>query len=101
MHSSLVILSNPGKGLGLTHSLVELVNASACINELLLACIERMALGADFNLDILLCGHSLDHVAAVAGNCCLNKVRMDSLFHDCHLFHRFFVSVQPISSLRQ
>jgi hypothetical protein len=37
----------------------------------------------------------------VAGNCCLNKVRMDSLFHDCHLFHRFFVSVQPISSLRQ
>ena len=82
-------------------TLLESVNTSAGIYQLLLTSIEWMALCADFNLDILLCRHSLHYVTAVAGNSSLYKVWMDSLFHDCHLFHRFFVSVQPINSLRQ
>ena len=35
--------------------LVELIYTSAGVNELLLAGVERMALGADFNSDVLLC----------------------------------------------
>ena len=34
--------------------LLELVNSSACVNQLLLSCKERVALRADFNLYILL-----------------------------------------------
>ena len=34
--------------------LLELVNTSACVNQLLLSCKERVALRADFNLYILL-----------------------------------------------
>ena len=36
--------SGSGSALSLTHSLIELVNTSACIYELLLACVERVAL---------------------------------------------------------
>ena len=41
--------------LSLAHSLVELINTSAGINELLLACVERVALGADINTELALC----------------------------------------------
>ena len=44
--------------------LVELVHAAAGIDELLLAGVERVALGADFNRDVLLGGTGLNHVAA-------------------------------------
>ena len=35
--------------------LVELVNTATCLSRFLLSCIERMALGADLNVDALLC----------------------------------------------
>ena len=81
LHSSSVILSNPGKGSSLAHSLVELVNTSACINELLLACVERVAVGADIYSQIALCGKSLECVAACALNCNDLRLRMNSFFH--------------------
>ena len=62
-------------------SLLESVNTSAGINKLLLAGEERMALGADFYLDILLCGTGLYNVAASAGYGSLLIIRMDALFH--------------------
>lgn len=62
-------------------TLLESVNTSACINKLLLACVERMALRADFNLNILLCGASIDHIAASAGNSGIIILRMDTFFH--------------------
>ncbi len=80
-------------------TLLESVNTSACINELLLAGIERVALGANFNLDVFLCGHSFNYVAAVAGNCSLDKIRVDSLFHDCHLFQILFADDSPSITL--
>ena len=67
-------------------TLLESVNTSACINELLLAGIERVALRTDFNLDVLLSGQSLHYVAAVTSNSCLVESRMDSFLHDSHLF---------------
>ena len=69
-------------------ALVEALDASAGIDQLLLAREERVALGADFNLDVLLRGKHLDDVAAVAGDRGLFAVRMDAFScHDFHLFH--------------
>ena len=68
-------------------ALVEALDASAGIDQLLLAREERVALGADFNLDVLLGGEHLDDVAAVAGDRGFLAVRMDAfLCHDFHLF---------------
>ena len=62
-------------------SLLESVNTSAGINELLLTGEERVALGANFYLDILLCGTGLDDVSAVAGNGSLLILGMDTFLH--------------------
>ncbi len=62
-------------------TLLESVNASAGIYKLLLAGKERMALGANFHLDILLGRLCFDYVTAVAGNGCLEQCRMDVLSH--------------------
>ena len=64
-----------------TETLIESVNASAGINELLLTGEERVALGADFDLDIALGGAGLNHIAAVAGDGALFKIRMNSFLH--------------------
>src|SRR5699024_3730247 len=58
---------------------------AARINQLLLARIERMALGANFNADVLLRGTRVNHIAACAGNGRFLIVRMN-IFHICHLF---------------
>ena len=60
---------------------VELINTSASLSRFLLAGIERMALGANFNVDLRLCGACHECVAAVACYSCLIVIRMDSLFH--------------------
>ena len=61
--------------------LIELINTAAGINELLLAGVEGVALGADFNGDALTGGAGLDGGAA----CALDNggliVRMDSCLH--------------------
>ena len=53
---------------------------------ILLASIERMALGANLHVDIFLGRTSYELVSAVAGNLCLIVSRMDSFSHDFHLF---------------
>ena len=64
-------------------SLLELINTSACINKLLLAGEEGVALGADFNFDLRalsgLGGYSL---AACATDYALFVIRMNSGFHN-------------------
>ena len=67
-------------------SLLESVNTSAGINKLLLTGEERMALGANFYLDILLCGTCLYNVTASAGDGSLLVYGMDTLFHDYSSF---------------
>ena len=66
-------------------TLVEALNTSAGVNQLLLASVERMALGANFDVDLGFGGTSLDDVAACAGDGAVNVVRMDTLFHSFHL----------------
>ena len=80
-------------------TLLKSVNTSACINQLLLAGVEGVALRADFNLDVFLSRQSLDHVTAVAGNSGLEQCRMDTLFHDFHLFDNICKPCSPSVAL--
>jgi hypothetical protein len=66
-------------------TLVEALNTSAGIDELLLAGIERMALGANFDVDFRLCAARVDDVATCTGNRALNVLRVNTLFHSFHL----------------
>ena len=62
-----------------SHSLLELVNASACVNELLLTGEEGMALGANFNSHLAALGRlSGNGLAASATDNALFVIRMDS-----------------------
>ena len=74
--------------LAAVETLVEALDASAGIDQLLLAREERVALGADFNLDVLLGGEHLDHVAAVAGDGGLLALRMQTFL--CHVIFTSF-----------
>ena len=62
-------------------ALVEALNTSAGVNQLLLTSVERMALGANFDVDLGLGGTSLDDVAASAGDGAVHLLGMDTLFH--------------------
>ena len=63
--------------------LVETFNTSASVNQLLLAGIERVTLGADFNSDILLGRPGLKHGTTSTANGGLLIIGMDSLLHVC------------------
>ena len=65
--------------------LVELVNAAAGVDQLLLAGVEGMALRADFDRDVFLGGAGLDNGAAGAADGGLLVLRMDSFLHCCCL----------------
>ena len=67
-------------------ALVEAINTSTGVNQLLLAGIERVALGADFNLDVLLGGASRKDIAASTTNGRLFVIGMDTFLHVVHLF---------------
>ena len=60
---------------------VELIDTSASLCCLLLASVERMALGANFNVKFGLGRAGYECVATVTGYSCLVVVRMDSCFH--------------------
>ena len=67
-------------------TLVETIDTSTGVNQLLLAGIERVALGADFNTNLLLSGTGLENVTTSATNRGLFVLRMDTLLHFVHLF---------------
>ncbi len=67
-------------------TLVEALDASAGVDQLLLTGKERVALGTNFNSDVLLRGKNLDNITAVAGNGGLFAYGMDAFLHDFHLF---------------
>ena len=67
-------------------ALVEAINTSTGVNQLLLAGIERVALGADFHTNVLLGGTSGKDIAAGAANGGLFVLGMDTFLHFVHLF---------------
>ena len=68
---------------------VELFNAAAGIDKLLLACIEGVTFRANLNRYVLLCGACFYNLAAGTPNGCLLIVGMDTFLHYVHLFHEF------------
>ena len=66
---------------------VELINTAAGVDQLLLAGIERMALGADFYGDILLRAAGLIYSAAGAADGGGFVIRMDAFLHCDTLLH--------------
>ena len=64
---------------------IELVDTSSGGRSLLLSGVERMALGADLHVNLLLGGTGYEFIAAVAGNLGLVVRWMDSVFHLFHL----------------
>ena len=67
-------------------SLVEPINTSTGVNQLLLAGVERVALGADFNSDVLLGGTGRKDVATGTANGGLFVLGVDTFSHVVHLF---------------
>ena len=69
-------------------TLLKAIDTAAGVNELLLAGVVRVALGADFNAQLLLGGTGDEGVAADAGHGNLLILRMDAFLHVFHLFFR-------------
>ena len=67
-------------------ALVEAINTSTGVNQLLLAGIERVALGADFNTNVLLGRTSGKDIAACTADSGLFVLGMDTFLHFVHLF---------------
>ena len=67
-------------------TLVEAIDTTTGVNQLLLAGIERVALGADLDTDLLLGGASGKDVTAVATDRGLIVLGMDTFLHFVHLF---------------
>ena len=79
-------LSTRVKFLLQAEALVEAIDTSTGVNQLLLAGIERVALGADLNTDLLLGGASGKGVAAGATDRSLLVLGVDTISHFVHLF---------------
>ena len=75
-----------------TEALLESVNASAGINQLLFACKERMTLRANIQTDVLLGGAGFKFRAAGTPYGSLFVLRMYTFFHLCHLFRSMYQS---------
>ena len=67
-------------------SLVETINTSTGVNQLLLAGIERVALGADLDTNFLLSGTGCKSVATSATDRGLFVLGVDTFLHIVHLF---------------
>ncbi len=65
-----------------TVALVESLDTAGRVNNLLLARVERMASGADFNLQVLGCGLGLDHVATRAMDLTKLIIGMNTFLHN-------------------
>ena len=80
-----ILFGNPDIGLLCVcrhaETLFELVDTTACIDKLLLAGKERMALRANFNAQITLGGSGLYDFAACTGNRAFLVFGMNTLFH--------------------
>ena len=67
---------------------LELIHTSAAVNQLLTAGIERMAFGADFNLELALYRAAFKGFTAGAAHDAFTVGRMNVLFHNDLLFPR-------------
>jgi hypothetical protein len=67
--------------LQLAVSFFETLNASGCVNQLLLAGVKRVAGGTDFSVDLFFCGACQECITAQALNGNLGIIWVDAFFH--------------------
>ena len=72
---------------------LETINTTASINQLLLAGIEGMALGADIHFHFFLCGTRLKSFTAYAANHTLAVLGMDVFLHCCFTSFAYAMAV--------
>ena len=80
---------------------VETVDTSTGVNKLLLAGVERVTLGANFNLDVLFGRTSLNNCTTRASDSSLFVLGMDTFLHEFHLSHQISVKRQTALPLVQ
>ena len=73
--------------------LLEAINASASVNQLLFTGVERMALGADINLHLFLRGAGLKCFTAYAANDAFAVLGMDVFLHCCFTSFAYAMAV--------
>ena len=78
-----------------SEALLEAIHASTRINQLLLAGIEGMALGADIHLHLLLGGAGLEGLTAYAANDAFTVLGMDSFLHCCFTSFAYAMAARP------
>ena len=78
-------------------ALLELIHASAAVNQFLTTGVEGVALGADFDLELALYGTALEGLTASTANDALAVGRMDVLFHSFLLY--FWAGHRPAAAL--
>ena len=95
------ILQCSAKGLLQAETLLEAIHTAAGIDELLLAGVERVTLGANFNLDVLFGRTSLNNCTTRASDSSLFVLGMDTFLHEFHLSHQISVKRQTALPLVQ
>ena len=75
VRSAIKLLARLGK------TALEALDAATGIDQLLLAGVERMALAANFDMDLRLGVTGVDHIAAGTSDGAVHIVRMDALLH--------------------
>ncbi len=86
MHALPKILLNP-------EALLEAIHTAARVNQLLLAGVERMALGADIHLHLFLRGAGFESLTAYAANDALTVLGMDLFLHCCFTSFAYAMAV--------
>ena len=76
-------------------TLLEAIHASTRVNQLLLARVERMALGADIHLQLFLRGAGLEGLTAYAANDAFTVLGMDSFLHCCFTSFAYAMAAKP------
>ena len=74
--------------------LLEAINASASVNQLLFTGVERMALGADINLHLFLGGAGLKCFTAYAANDAFAVLGMDVFLHCCFTSFAYAMAIE-------
>ena len=73
--------------------LIELINTTAGIDQLLLACIKGVTLGTDLDFDVLLRASRFNNLPASAPYSGLLVIGMYPFLHSVHLFLNIFISL--------
>ena len=85
----------PQENLFNIEALLETINTAARVNQLLLAGIERMALGADIHFHLFLCGAGFKCFTAYAANHALTILGMNIFLHCCFTSFAYAMADKP------